>query len=89
VVGTVVNYAGIVTVDAVLIDGKIRKWGGELVGTDYRALLREGERSRERLFEAFGTTMAEARAGLTHMIDRAQADADETMKSFVDRPDQR
>jgi cytosine/adenosine deaminase-related metal-dependent hydrolase len=64
VVGTVVNYAGIADVDTVFIDGRVKKWAGELVGIDYEALVREGEASREYLLEAFGGSLDEARAGL-------------------------
>jgi hypothetical protein len=51
-------------VDTVFIDGMVKKWGGELVGVDYAQLAREGEASRAYLFERFGVTTDEIRAGL-------------------------
>jgi 5-methylthioadenosine/S-adenosylhomocysteine deaminase len=53
-VGTVVNYAGISTVDTVLINGVPRKWRGELAGVDHNDLAEQGERSRERILTAAG-----------------------------------
>ena len=47
-----------------LIDGKIKKWGGELVGVDYEALARNGEASRGYLLERYGATDDDIRAGL-------------------------
>lgn len=46
---TVVQFAGIGDVEAVFVDGVVRKWGDELVGTDHDALVRDAEGSRERL----------------------------------------
>jgi 5-methylthioadenosine/S-adenosylhomocysteine deaminase len=31
----VVNYGSVAAVDTVVIDGRVKKWGGELVGVDY------------------------------------------------------
>ena len=50
--------------DTVLIDGKMKKWGGELVGVDYEALARNGEASRSYLLERYGVTEDDIRAGL-------------------------
>jgi 5-methylthioadenosine/S-adenosylhomocysteine deaminase len=84
VIGTVVNAGGIGTVDAVFVDGKVRKWGGQLVGADYAALASAGERSRERLLEALGISLDEARRGVHRDVDEAKAD--DTMKSYIQRP---
>ena len=84
VIGTVVDVAGIGTVDTVFIDGKVRKWGGHLVGIDYAALASAGERSRQRLLEAMGISLDEARRGLHRDIDETKAD--DTMKSYIERP---
>ena len=62
-VGTIVNFATPADVDAVFVDGRPLKWGGELVGLDYEALARRAEASRERLLEAAGFSMVDARAG--------------------------
>ena len=69
VVGTVVNYAGVSNVDTVFINGQVKKWGGDLVGVDYDALVREGEQSREYLLDSYGSSLEEARVGLTHDVD--------------------
>jgi cytosine/adenosine deaminase-related metal-dependent hydrolase len=63
VLGTVVNFAGIANVDAVFVDGKVRKWAGRLVGTDYDALAAAAEESRDRLLREYGTSPAAVRAG--------------------------
>lgn len=63
-IATVVNYGGVAAVDTVFIDGKVRKWGGELVGVDYDRLARDGEASRAHLVERYGVTMEDVRAGL-------------------------
>jgi 5-methylthioadenosine/S-adenosylhomocysteine deaminase len=65
VLGAVVNFAGIGNVEAVFVDGVVRKWAGHLVGTDYDALATEAERSRDRLLAAYGTTLEAVRAGTT------------------------
>ena len=62
-VAAVVNYGGAAAVDTVFIDGRVKKWGGELVGVDYAQLAREGEASRTYLLERFGVTTDEMRAG--------------------------
>jgi cytosine/adenosine deaminase-related metal-dependent hydrolase len=81
IVGTVVNYAGIGTVDAVLVDGRLAKWGGELVGIDYAGLLRAAERSREHLFEAAGVSEAEVGRGLMPTMDLSRAD--DTARAYL------
>ncbi|SFS15544.1 Cytosine/adenosine deaminase [Microbacterium sp. cf046] len=63
-IGAVVNCGSPAVVDTVIIDGKIRKWGGELVGVDYDALARSGEASRSHLLERYGVTEDDIRAGL-------------------------
>lgn len=63
-IATVVNYTGVAAVDTVFIDGKVRKWGGELVGVDYDRLTRDGEASRAYLVERYGVTMDDVRAGI-------------------------
>ena len=50
-------------VDTVLIDGRVKKWAGELVWVDYAQLARECEASRTYLLERFGVTTDEMRAG--------------------------
>ena len=72
-IATVVNYGGAAAVDTVLIDGKVKKWGGELVGIDYEALAREGEASRAYLLEQFGASQDDIRRGLTTEVDVIQA----------------
>lgn len=70
-IGTVVNFAGIGNVDAVFVDGKAKKWGGQLVGVDYEALVREGDASRQYLLEQFGSSLADVRrVGLTNEINQ-------------------
>jgi 5-methylthioadenosine/S-adenosylhomocysteine deaminase len=63
-VAAVVNYGGAAAVDTVFIDGRVNKWGGELVGVDYAQLAREGEASRRYSLQRFGVTTDEMRAGL-------------------------
>ena len=58
-VAAVVNYGGTAAIDTVFIDGRVKKWGGELVGVDYAQLAREGEASRTCLLERFGVTTDE------------------------------
>jgi cytosine/adenosine deaminase-related metal-dependent hydrolase len=81
VVGTVVNTLGISAVDTVFVDGRLRKWAGELVGVDYAALAREGERSRDRLLAAIGVSADEVRAGV--MRDPDECGADATMRAHL------
>jgi 5-methylthioadenosine/S-adenosylhomocysteine deaminase len=47
----------------VFVDGKVRKWAGRLVGTDYDALAAAAEESRDRLLREYGTSPAAVRAG--------------------------
>jgi len=63
-IGVVVNSGSATAVETVFVDGKVKKWGGELVGVDYDALARQGEASRAALLERFGTTTDDIRAGL-------------------------
>lgn len=72
-IATVVNYGGAAAVDTVLVDGKVKKWGGELVGVDYEELAREGEASRAYLLEKFGATEQDIRRGLTNEVDIDEA----------------
>jgi cytosine/adenosine deaminase-related metal-dependent hydrolase len=63
-IGVVVNSGSATAVDTVFVDGKVKKWGGELVGVDYDALAHQGEASRAALLERFGATTDDIRAGL-------------------------
>ena len=63
-IGAVVDCGSPAVVDTVIIDGKIKKWGGELVGVDYEALARSGEASRSYLLDRYGVTEEDIRAGL-------------------------
>lgn len=81
VVGTVVNTLGIAAVDTVIVDGRVRKWAGDLVGADYDALVREGERSRARLLGAMGVGLEEVRAGVLRNPD--ESGADDTMRAHL------
>jgi 5-methylthioadenosine/S-adenosylhomocysteine deaminase len=81
VVGTVVNYAGAGTVDGVFVDGRLAKWGGELVGIDYSALVRDAERSRQHLFEAAGVSEDDVRRGLNPTMDLSRAD--DTARAYL------
>ena len=63
-IGAVVDCGSPAVVDTVFIDGKIKKWGGELVGVDYDALARSGEQSRSYLLERYGVAEDDIRAGL-------------------------
>ena len=47
--GTVVTMMDTSNVDTVFIGGKLRKWKGELVGVNVDKLLRDIERSQERV----------------------------------------
>ena len=71
--GAVVNYAGVANVEAVLVDGIVRKWDGRLVGVDYDALVTEGERSRDRLLGEYGTSREAVRAGTNILIEQSDA----------------
>ncbi|PUB20795.1 cytosine/adenosine deaminase-related metal-dependent hydrolase [Promicromonospora sp. AC04] len=62
--GTVVNFSSAANVEAVFIDGRVKKWAGELVGFDLPDINTQAERSREQLLSAYGSQLAEVRAGL-------------------------
>lgn len=51
---TVVQGAGVNQVDTVLVDGRLRKWAGALVGTDVAAVRHAAGRSRDHLLRAVG-----------------------------------
>ncbi|HET7721471.1 MAG TPA: amidohydrolase family protein, partial [Acidimicrobiales bacterium] len=55
-IGAVVAYASVADVDTVVVDGILRKSGGELVGVDRAALVRDAEASRDRLLGLIGTS---------------------------------
>lgn len=59
--GAVVAYASVADVDTVVVDGVLRKSGGELVGVDHAALVRDAESSRDRLLAQIGTSAADLR----------------------------
>ncbi len=63
-IGAVVTYGSAAVVDTVFVDGKVKKWGGELVGVNYDQLAREGEASRTYLLEQFGVTTDGLHVGL-------------------------
>jgi 5-methylthioadenosine/S-adenosylhomocysteine deaminase len=69
--GTVVNFANISNVEAVFVDGVVRKWSGALVGVDHEALVAEAETSRDRLLTAYGTSREEVRAGTNIQLGRS------------------
>jgi hypothetical protein len=48
----------------VFIEGRVKKWGGELVGVDYAQLARECEASHTYLLKRCGVTTDEMRARL-------------------------
>jgi cytosine/adenosine deaminase-related metal-dependent hydrolase len=54
--GAAVAYASVADVDTVVVDGILRKSGGELVGVDRAALVRDAEASRDRLLGQMGTS---------------------------------
>ena len=54
--GAVVAYATVADVDTVVVDGILRKSGGELVGVDRADLIRNAEASRDRLLGQIGTS---------------------------------
>jgi cytosine/adenosine deaminase-related metal-dependent hydrolase len=54
--GAAVAYASVADVDTVVVDGMLRKSGGELVGVDRVALVRDAEASRDRLLALVGTS---------------------------------
>jgi cytosine/adenosine deaminase-related metal-dependent hydrolase len=55
-IGAVVAYASARDVDTVVVDGMLRKSGGELLGEDRAALVRDAEASRDRLLAAIGVS---------------------------------
>ena len=60
-IGAVVAYASVADVDTVVVDGILRKSGGELVDVDRAALVRDAEASRDRLLGLIGTSAEELR----------------------------
>ena len=68
-VGAVVNYANIGDVDAVFIDGRPVKWGGELVGVDVAELIKQAHRSRERLLNRAGVVSSLFEDSVTGKVD--------------------
>ena len=54
--GAAVAYASVADVDTVVVDGFLRKSGGELVGVDRASLVRDAEASRDRLLGQIGTS---------------------------------
>ncbi|HVM40932.1 MAG TPA: amidohydrolase family protein, partial [Acidimicrobiia bacterium] len=59
--GAVVAYASVADVDTVVVDGVLRKSGGELVNVDRAALVRDAEASRDRLLGMIGTSAEDLR----------------------------
>ncbi len=59
--GAVVAYASAADVDTVVVDGILRKSGGELVGVDRAKVVREAEASRDRMLGEIGTSVEELR----------------------------
>ncbi|MEQ3551205.1 amidohydrolase family protein [Pseudonocardia nematodicida] len=51
---SVVQASDIGSVDAVLVDGRVVKWGGRLIGTDLAAVRRQVEESHEYLLSEVG-----------------------------------
>jgi 5-methylthioadenosine/S-adenosylhomocysteine deaminase len=60
-IGAAVAYASVADVDTVVVDGMLRKSGGELVGVDRAALVLDAEASRDRLLGQIGTSAEELR----------------------------
>ena len=60
-IGAAVAYASVADVDTVIVDGILRKSGGELVGVDRAALVHDAEASRDRLLGQIGTSAEELR----------------------------
>lgn len=54
--GAAVAYASVADVDTVVVDGILRKSGGELVAVDRAALVRDADASRDRLLGQIGTS---------------------------------
>jgi cytosine/adenosine deaminase-related metal-dependent hydrolase len=59
--GAAVAYASAADVDTVVVDGTLLKSGGQLVGVDRAALVRDAEASRDRLLGQIGTSPEELR----------------------------
>ena len=59
--GAAVAYASVADVDTVVVDGTLRVSGGELVGVDRAALVRDAEASRDRLLGQIGTSAEDLR----------------------------
>ncbi|PRY39582.1 amidohydrolase family protein [Umezawaea tangerina] len=59
--GAAVSYATVRDVTAVVVDGRPRKWAGELVGVDWADLVRRGEDSRDRLLARIGHSVEDLR----------------------------
>jgi len=60
-IGAAVAYASSADVDTVVVDGILRKSGGELVGIDRTALVRDAEVSRDRLLGQIGKSAEDLR----------------------------
>lgn len=60
-IGAAVAYATVADVDTVVVDGILRKSGGQLVGVDRAALVRDAEASRDRLLGQIGTSAEDLR----------------------------
>ena len=59
--GAAVSYATVRDVDSVVVDGRLRRWAGELVDVDWPELVRLGENSRDRLLSKVGSSAAALR----------------------------
>ncbi|MCS7476883.1 amidohydrolase family protein [Umezawaea endophytica] len=68
--GAAVSYATVRDVDAVIVDGRPRKWAGELVGVDRADLVRRGENSRDRLLARVGRSVEDLRFEGRLVLDR-------------------
>ena len=60
-IGAAVAYASSADVDTVVVDGILRKSGGEVVGIDRTALVRDAEVSRDRLLGQIGKSAEDLR----------------------------
>lgn len=54
--GAAVSYATARDVDTVVVDGRLRKWAGQLVGVDWAGLVQRGENSRDQLLAQVGSS---------------------------------
>jgi 5-methylthioadenosine/S-adenosylhomocysteine deaminase len=77
--GTLVNFAGIANVEAVFVDGVVRKWAHQLVGVEYNALVREAETSRDRLLGEYGTSIDEVRNATNLPVPQTNDEAADTV----------